>query len=748
MINKKQTLMKRRRNAIIVAAVVVAVLAISLVFIMDFARTLEIFDPLDSSTSYFIRYKGGEYKLFAEDKRTPVPMTDTKEYYEMNSGTLVELDAKTGAYEVIIVDYPTEGNEELVYFSRYLMFPHIERSDIRKIAVYNAGGSYTFCRIDENDDTSAFIIDGAPRIQYDGQKFSSLVVNAGYAITNNKIVDPIKDAEGKFTEYGLVPAVRPLFDEETGEPVMMYDEQGEPVLDEQGEHKQQTYEYSPAYYILTDTSGRKYKVIIGDMLPDGSGYYAQYVDMSGESESAREAVYVLNSSYGDTVLADIESYATPMLTQPMSLNNYFDVRDFFIFAEDGSGEFDVTVGFSYVDMADREGTLREREPFIFMDRKLSGYKINTDNAYICLEDLYEPAFAGVKKVAPTWEELVEYGLAYQDGTNDKGEPLYSFDGEYAISFKFDHAEDGATEQKLIYYVIYFSDYNENGNRYAITELHEVSEDGGIGELMYTFDMVVEVEDHSVGFLEWSSDDWIYNNYFQLDIAFCDKISVSSGDYWAEFDLDNSKSDMSDEINSSYLSIAAKDSAGNDRVTFSGLEVVDNNGNIWTITSKNVECHTPEGEGLRLKIADYAENAIGKNVKVLTTYIKAADGSKVYVTADEVRVEALSPEKSVTYNRYDTDLFREFYKTLLGSRIANTYELSEEDEKALLQDESKLLLTLTVLDVEGEETVYRFYKLTSRKAYITVNGSGGFYVQSDRTEKIVSDIQKFFANMPI
>ena len=741
MIRKKQTLMKRRRNAIIASAVAIVVLAVILAIVMDYARTLEIKDPVDNS-SYYIRYVDKQYRLFASDKKTQMPteVISNYSYYVMSSGTLVEIDGTSGAYEIIPVDMPTEGNEQIEYFTRYLMFPHVQRASLKSIEVYNSKGEYTFCRYDENDNTSDFIIKGSPQVQFDAQTFSSLVVSAGYTISNAKINNPIVDESGEFSEYGLVPMVRPLYDEATGEPVMIYDEAGNQV--------QATYEYVPAYYVVTDVKGNQYKVIIGDCLPDGSGYYAQYVDMSGEVEQKRQAVYVLGTTYGSTVLSPLESYVTPILTQPLSLNNYFDVEDFFIFNKDKkSDKLEVSIGFSFVDMAERENTILAAEPYIFVDRKLDGYKINIDRANECLQSLYEPAFAGVTKVAPTFEDLVKYGLAIPDGVDENGEQLYALDGDKVLSFKFDHSEEGK-EPNPVYYVIYFSDFNENGNRYAYTQMHEVTAAGNIGELIYTFDMVVEVEDYSIAFLEWGYSDWIYNNYFQLNIAFCDKIEVISKDYWASFELDNSKSNMKDQISSANIAITGKDSLGNAITTFSGLSVVDNNGNIWTITSKNVKCHTPEGEELRLKIADYAVNAIGNDVKVLTTYIQAKDGSKVYVTADEVRVEALSPDKSATYVRYDTDNFRMFYQTLLGSRIANSYELSAEDEAALLADPSKHMLTIKVTDSEGRETVYSFYSLTSRKAYITVNGDGGFYVQSDRMERMVEEVQKFFANQKI
>lgn len=748
MINKKQTLIKRRRNAIIAAAVAIVVLAVVLAVVMDYARTLEIKDPVDNS-SYYIRYWDKQYRLFAADKKTQMPteVISNYSYYAMNSGTLVEIDPSTGAYEIIPVDIPTEGNETIEYFTRYLMFPHLQKASIKSIDVYNSRGQYTFCRYDENDNSSSFIIKGSPQVQFDSQLFSSLVVNAGYTIASAKINNPIVDINGEFSEYGLVPAKRPIYDDD-GEPVMLYDEAGNPVTDEQGNHLQATYDYTPAYFVVTDLNGNQHKVIIGDALPDETGYYAQYVDMSGETEKKRAAVYVLSTTYGSTVLGSIESYATPMLTQPLALNNYFDVENFFIFNKDkNSGELKVSVAFSYIDTTDRDNTMAEADPYVFLDRNLDGYNLNADRADMCLQSLYSPTFVGVTKVAPTWEDLVRYGLARPDGVDENGEQLYALDGESMISFIFDHSEQGST-QDPVYYVIYFSDYNENGNRYAFTQMYEVGEKGSLGDLMYSFDIVVEVEDYTLSFLEWDYYDWIYNNYFQLNIAFCEKIELISKDYWATFELDNSKSNMKDQISSTNIAVSGKDSLGSVKNTFSGLSVVDKNGNIWTITSKTVRCHTPQGEELRLKIAEYQDNAIGLNVRVLTDYIEAKDGSKVYVTANEVRVEALSPEKSVTYLRYDTDLFRMFYTTLLNSRIANSYHMSEEEEAALLADENNLLLTIKVRDTEGGETVYCFYALTARKAYITVNGDGGFYVQADRIERFITEAQKFFANQPI
>ena len=129
------------------------------------------------------------------------------------------------------------------------------------------------------------------------------------------------------------------------------------------------------------------------------------------------------------------------------------------------------------------------------------------------------------------------------------------------------------------------------------------------------------------------------------------------------------------------------------------------------------------------------------------YIDCADGRKIAVTPDEVTITEKDGTK-FTYVRYATSIFRQFYQTLLVATVVDTYEMTEEEEKALLADDSKLLMTMTVEDTEGVVKVYKFHKLTSRKAYISINGSGGFYVMTDRVEKIVSDVQKFMDSKPI
>ena len=746
MIKKRSTLMKRRKIAIIIAAIAVVALGVAYFFVHDFVKTEPVTDDADG-TVYYIKYRDKAYALYDTDKKTILPTDGQYGYYITHAGSLIEVDAETGEYEKIAVVDTVESEVE-GFNSRLLMFPHIEKKNIRQLDVHNSNGSFTFVRYniekDKVDNSSDFIIKGSPLTAYDQEMFASLYVSAGYTLTTLKIKDPIKDENGEFSEYGLVPCkrVREVVDEKTGEYVID-EETGKPVTEE--------YDYVPAYYVLTDTNGNKYKVIIGDMLVTGGGYYVQYVDMSSGSEVKRDAVYVLSADFGTTMLASVEEFVTPALTYPMTMNTYFDVENFFILnknheATEEKDAYEAIVGFSYIDLSERENTIKASEPYVFLGGTIDGYTPSSDNINLCLQSIYTPSFNKVCKLSPSGKDLVKYGLAKEDGTDDKGNPKYVLEAEHMIRFNYDALDDDGKVVGTFGHVVYITDTNADGNRYAYTEIYSVDKEGDLDELLYSLDMVVEVQGHSLAFLDWDPYEWINSSYINLNIAFCDKITLNAKDYWAEFTLDNSESDSTESISSTNLSVGAKDSAGHDKTTFSSLSVLDVNGNTWVITATEIKCYNSAGtEYKTITDAYYDYNVMKTQVRVLANPIQGADGSKVYVTADEVRVDAIDNAKDVSYVRYDTNLFRQFYKTLLYASIANSYSLTDEERDAIKNDESRLMLKMTVTNSEGKTTEYCFYSLTSRKAYITINGNGGFYVLTNRVNKFISDAQRFFAN---
>ena len=723
----RATLLARRRRAIIILSAVALVLIAAAITVNYFVRSTPFTDV--DGTQYYVIRKAGKFGLY-DAKGNKLEAPDEYSYFVTAAGTLVDVDADTGKTQ-IIAQVDTEDGEANSDRNQLLLFPKLGRNEISSIEVSNSNGSFTFLRYDvvndKPDNSCDFIIEGAPLVSYDQDLFAELYVYAGYAISEYKIKDPIKDQNGEFSEYGLVPEVR---------------------IDEEGN----TYNYEPAYYVITDMQGKSHKVIVGDMLVTGDGYYVQYINMTANGEVARNAVYVYDVAAANTLLAPVEKLTTPQILEQMSASDYIFVEDFTLLEYDENGKSTEKLNFTFIPLEERQGTIRANKPYVFNSKRLEGYNPNADNISDMLFNLYQPSFEGVCKLMPEDEDFVEYGLGkIQTFTDENGNEVseFVFTPKYLISFYYDITDSSGNSKSTIKQVMYISDANENGNFYAYTYVYEGYPDGSREEkFLYVHDMISEVSAHTFDFLTWKPTKWISNNYTDNNIAFIDTIDISSGNYNAHFDLDNSKTEQDGEkVSSTLLTVTANDSKGHTTNTFSDLTVLDQNGYVWYITTADIKVMNSKGATVDADSTYYAYNTLGRNVKCISGKIICRDGTKVSVTPDTVEV-TLPNGTTTEYVRFSTTLFRQLYETLLVATIVDTYEMSEEEEAALLADESKVILTMTLKDTEGEVKELKFYRLTSRKAYLAVNGVGGFYVMTDRVEKIVSDTQKFFSNVPI
>ena len=723
----RATLLARRRRAIIIFSLISAALIAAAVIIVSFVRIVPFTDV--DGTEYHVIKKYGKYGLYDTDGNK-LEAEDEYSYFVTPAGTLVDVNADTGKTQ-IIAQVDTENGEANSERNQLLLFPKLGQKEISSIEVSNSFGSFTFWRYDlENDrpnNKSEFVIKESPLAPFDKELFSELYVYAGYAISEYKIADPIKDANGEYSEYGLVPEER-------------IDEEGNP------------YTYQPAYYIITDMNGKSHKVIVGDMLVTGEGYYVQYVEMTASGEAKRDSVYVYEATAGNTLLAPIEKFVTPKVLEQMTANDYVDVEDFSIFKyNEGSNTPEEIVNFTFIPLDERQASIRANKPYVFNGKTLAGYTPNADNISDALYNLYNTSYEGVCKLAPSDEDFVKYGLGKIEtvtGADGKVTEELVLTPKYLVSFYYD-VTDSNDKKKTVRQLMYVSDANENGNFYAYTFVYEGYPDGSKEEeFLYVHDMIAEVSAHSFDFLTWNQTKWISNNYVDENIAFVDKIELSSSSYSASFDLDNSKSPQDGEnVSSSLLTVWAKDSEGHDTTTFADIKVTDKNGFTWTITQSEITIVNSKGVSSTSDATYYAYNTLGRKVRCVNGVITCSDGTQVRVTPDAVNITSPNGSKQ-SYVRFSTPLFRQFFETLLVATIVDTYELTPEEEEALIKDDSKLIMSMTVTDTEGVVKEMKFYKLTSRKAYITVNGEGGFYVMTDRVEKIVSDAQKFFSNTPI
>ena len=700
---KRHSVLKSQRRWII-ACIVFSVLLIPTLIFVNYLVGIYTFTDYDGE-KYTVKKEAGKYAMFEKSGKRLETTVDGY-YVTSKLSTLVEVNADTGAFKVIAV-VDTEEGESVGTANRLLMYRHVSQENTQQIEVHNRYGTYTFYR--NTDDK--FVIKGYETYPYSVTKFSSLAVSAGYSLTTRKIENPIKAEDGKYHEYGLADETR---------------------KDADGNE----YQYSPAWFRMTDVNGNVYTVYVGDEIPSGGGYYVKYTE--------RDAVYVMDYSVQADVITmydtvrnahdipnvldvPLTEFVTPILTYPMTASTYFDVQNFSVFIgdevkrseEDPSYQLHPIVNFSFWDMDERFGTFYHTRSYVL--NYPENYLVNSDTTGAALQALYGMYYEGCRAIGATEDDLAEYGL---------DEP------EYYLYFKFNDMD----------HTILISKKTEKNTRYLTSAV---------------YDMIVEVNADQLLFLDYDLTDWVDPSYFDMNIAWATEVIVEAeGKTW-HFWMDNSKSDSmsnptySEEakknttISSTDMTMRCEDSDGNKMQSVSQVVITDKNGFTWTVGPEKISAKGKDGNYATLSGAKKTTNQIGNEVTILTGFIDGADGTKVYADANYITV--VDPNgKSETYLRYGMSMFRKFYQSLLyasleGNAHDGTYGLSDEkiNETVSVPDsECQTVITVKTGYAKFPEYKFRYYPYSERRSLITVNGGGAeFYVLRSFTDKIITDASR-------
>lgn len=320
-----------------------------------------------------------------------------------------------------------------------LMYDQVERSNLQSIEVHNANGSYTFFY---DEDKKDFFIKDYLDAPYSKEMFSSLITAAGYPSTMKRVTTKAED----LGEYGL------------------------------GEKD------DPAYYVIKTRDGITHKVYIGNMIPTGAGFYAKY--------DGRDAIYIVESSISQTILAPVTNLITAMLFLPTTQSNYFAVKDFIL--------------------------VKEGKPFIKINAETETLKDENGNEY---EDFieYDMLFPAEYSVSDNYDTLLqgfmecygEYVVALgKDEEMISDELLEKYNlKEPAYEILFTHG--GINNDILI------SEKTENGIYYAYSLM---------------FNVICAVSENTFSFLEWDLLNFINRPLVELSIEEVSSIRVSSKDF--------------------------------------------------------------------------------------------------------------------------------------------------------------------------------------------------------------------------
>ena len=387
----------------------------------------------------------------------PLLFPQTTETYELLAGEGVNINgcsviSAEGDGELSLTDdgkiaYATGGGLTLTVNStdakatagRYYMFRALESSDVAEIYVTNATGSWGF-EYDASD--SSYYIKGFHGTPYNQTYFTTMLAAARNPIAMKRVTTNADN----LSEYGLSDAD------------------------------------SPAKYALTAKTGEVYRVLVGDVIVTGGGYYCT-------TEGSR-AVYIMDTSMS-AFFRSAEYYVTPLLSLPVKESDYFTTEIFTLKVDE-----EVFVSCGYMTDAERAETASVSTYKMFVPENYVPSSTNYSNLlrkFVSFEGLQTLKF-GVAGEVMGPSELAEYGLDAP---------------KYEIYYRYSGVDN----------YVYVSERQENGNYYAYSLL---------------FNLVAEVDADTLDFLGWQFIDFVDRPMFQKNINDVAQVRVQAEGVDADF----------------------------------------------------------------------------------------------------------------------------------------------------------------------------------------------------------------------
>ncbi len=698
---KRNSLVTQKR-AIVALAIVVVVLIGALIaatIISDIYRYTD-FDGV----TYTIKKTKGEYALFHNGVICDI--NEENDCYMTLLGTQVELDPETGEYTVFAV-VDTEGTEQLSIFGpdqRIMMFKKLtydassttnQSIIIKSFEVHNQHGSFILTRGDNN----RFNVKGHDTAILQDTLFAQFANGCASTLTLQRLENPVRLASGAidYHEYGLAPETRVRLDEEGKE---LLDEDGKPV----------TYEYTPTWYTVTTMTDETYTVTLGDATVSGGGYYARY--------EGRDTVYVLPSANLDAaVLQPVETMVTPLMVFPMTMNTYFQVSNFNYRTDIDHDEVYRQLLIELVDFdiatikPDEEGEFSEEDK-----AKIEQVQKDYEAALEAMSDedfakLYDRLLKEHSRLVTSFSFI---DMASRENTLLSAFP-YQMSSEYMAGYLANSDNIGTVLQKLhgmtFEGVTVLGPTPEQLDEYGLEDFtHEFS-------FIYTDAEGQEYTNYFV--VSEKTEDGLYYAYSDnFDMIVC--FSESQAEYleWEEIDWYEREYF---QANIAYVQTIKLEGAG---VKSPILFTLDN--------SKS----------------DQTNGTASDKLEVL------ANGQLIDYMITVTKPSGSQSEEHATYN------FRRFFQAFLTASMEGNAELTNEQMEAFRNTpDSECLLKITVCADDGKGNtmynVYRFYRYTERKAYMTIetlpapdapsspaNAQGTFYVLRSFCDKLISDAYRF------
>ena len=518
--DKKHSMLKRQKIAIVVLAAVALVLVIAFVIV---ARLIAIYSFVDTYTvdgveyndKYYVKRQDGVYKLFDKDGN----LMDTNGvldtvFIARGSGNEYKINPETGEHTLRAVVDAEDG--EYSSGTVLLVFPQVRSEYMYSIQMKNEqGGDYTIYRTADDIVVKGF---EDSNLKFDQNLFAQLCFSCGYMLANRKmgqnspdpLIPRLEDGTIDYSVYGL------------DTPQATYTISG--VLFKKNADGSDMYK-NGKYVLDTDENGnpqpdpeKTYTVHVGDAILSGGGYYVRL--------EGRGSVYIITTDYiEDTVLQPIEQLVVPRVVFPVSVTYHSMGKDFLLGKlEDWTKdkvELETIVAFTYSELEERINTMNSTRPYLPGISVMSGYNINENSAISVFETFYSIEAMACRRIGLTQETMAEFGL----DKNVHYLTYKTFSGKY----------DPETGDKLyVQNELFISQKTENGTYYVAS---------------VPFNMILEVDQYYLSFLEWDYMKWYNEAFIFHNIAYVRDIKFEfngeafglPSDQVFDFDLDNSMS---------------------------------------------------------------------------------------------------------------------------------------------------------------------------------------------------------------
>lgn len=760
--SKKVSMYKKQKAAAVVLAIVALVLIATLLVVNHIVAIYSLEDiyygkdGTEYSEKYYVKKKNGVYGMYDRDGN--LMDCDEDGNYFAKSGNAYTVDPETGEYEIFaIVDFDQAQGELLnKQKTRVMMYKRISQDNIESIVVTNQVGSYRYYR----DKNGVMQIEGVEKsvVSYDPEKVAGLCVDCGYSLTMQKLdftsphTPRLADGSVDYAAYGLSD---------------VYDESGKLI-------------YTPTLFTITgvpdnETESVTHKVQIGDACVSGGGYYARRVGY--------DAVYIIDTGVEESVLAPVESLVMPMIIYPTTSSLYLEVYDFVLGkanlkegVDPTSAKLDVITAFTYQDLTARFNTLFTTSPYIALSEpwaSMTEYTINDANASTVFGNMYEMKFLSCVKLG-----ILDENNKFIPGLMEK----YGLTGDvYYMSYKSPMINSSGALIK-----------DEDGNQMLANNqlvISQKTERGTYYVASLLCNMIVEVDQLYLSFLDWELSDWYNEYFFTYNLSYMQELSVTIGDRSYDFTFDNKLSYAFYENSDGEMKVVDLEKGkltdhGNGSYTYVDKDGVSHPVKMIDFSNKsgfvyqngNVVYTDAEGKVYEFNVSSanakiYAEQYLNKDGSHLLDYIITdtyVNDSGVEKTKQTTARENFSSFYiMLLYLTIEGDVDEAEFEANMGMSIKDYIAQGDDVCQAMIQyrvkDHASVMNQYTYTDDKGKtvklwtednerEVIIRFYRYSERKSLMTIEliedydaqgnpisdptkAVGSFYVLSSYLEKI-------------